>query len=75
MKKQIILILLNRWDQIEPLVSYDRYSFHEDLRRIYWQTGIMGQKRVLLFADTQDSTKETILGDLHDVLRCGKEDT
>ena len=57
--------------QIEVSKHYRRNEFREDLRRLYWQTGVENKPTVFLFGDTQ-VVEESFLEDINNILSSGE---
>lgn len=64
---------LNGYDcvQIELSRGYDHSSFHEDLRKYYFNAGTLNKPTVFLITDTQ-IVKEEFLEDINNVLNSGE---
>lgn len=57
--------------QIELCRGYDRGNFHEDLRKLYFDAGVLNQPTVFLITDTQ-IVREDFLEDINNVLNSGE---
>ncbi|XP_066905836.1 dynein axonemal heavy chain 6 isoform X2 [Halyomorpha halys] len=57
--------------QIELTRTYDYNSFHEDLRKLYYNAGALNQDMVFLFTDTQIVVEE-FLEDINNILNSGE---
>lgn len=57
--------------QIELCRGYDHESFHEDLRKLYWTSGVLNTPTVFLITDTQ-IIKEEFSEDLSNILNSGE---
>ena len=57
--------------QIEVSKHYRRIEFRDDLRRLYWQTGVENKPTVFMFGDTQ-VVEESFLEDVNNILSSGE---
>lgn len=56
---------------IEVTKHYRRIEFHEDLRKLYYQTGVENKPTVFIFTDTQ-VLQEAFLEDINNILSSGE---
>ena len=64
---------LSRCYQIEVTRTYDKHSWHEDLRRFYFEPGTEAKHTTFLFTDTQIVLEE-FLEDINNTLNTGSFD-
>lgn len=57
--------------QIELCRGYDYTSFRDDLRKFYWNTGVVNKETVFLITDTQ-IVKEEFMEDIQNILNSGE---
>lgn len=57
--------------QIELSRGYDYGSFRDDLRKFYWNTGVVNRETVFLITDTQ-IVKEEFMEDIQNILNSGE---
>ncbi|XP_018599950.2 dynein heavy chain 2, axonemal [Scleropages formosus] len=57
--------------QVEVTKQYRKQEFREDIKKLYWQTGVENKPTVFLFNDTQ-IVDETFLEDINNILSSGE---